>query len=123
MSRRKFKKGPAVKSLDELMKYENFILHGKTYCSGWVRSWQLNMANNYIRRGELFIAERLTNEEYYDGKSDEQLKDMIGEEVLCDYCPLDESKRGVHCYGGQPIMCEGTHYDEALEAWKEEYVI
>lgn len=32
------------------------------------------------------------------------------------------SSKEPHCYGGQPVMCEGSHCDEAIERWKEEYV-
>lgn len=121
MSKRKFKKGAPVTSLDDFMKSPYFIVNGKTFCAGWCRGWQLNMANGYINRGVAFIAERLTNEEFYEGKTDEQMKDMLGER-LCDFCPLPEERRGVHCYGGQPVMCEGSRCGEALESWKEEYV-
>jgi hypothetical protein len=27
------------------------------------------------------------------------------EERLCDYCPLEDCQKGVHCYGGEPVMC------------------
>ncbi|GCD11739.1 hypothetical protein [Clostridium tagluense] len=26
-------------------------------------------------------------------------------EELCEYCSLEESQNGVHCYGGEPVMC------------------
>lgn len=122
MSKRKFKKGAPVTSLDELFKHDHFIAGGKTFCAGWCRSWQMQMAQNFIKHGSLFVAERLTNEEFYAGKSDEQLAAIVGEEQLCDYCPIPDELKGVHCYGGEPVMCEGSRCDEALEAWKEEYV-
>ena len=31
------------------------------------------------------------------------------DEELCSYCPLPEESQGVHCYGGLPVMCEGSH--------------
>jgi len=43
------------------------------------------------------------------------------EEELCEHCPLPSELRGVHCYGGEPIMCEGSHCDEAYENYKEDY--
>lgn len=121
MSKRKFKKGAIVTSLDELFEHDYFIAGGKTFCAGWCRSWQLQMARNFIKVRTLFVAERLTNEEFYAGKTDEQLRNML-EERLCDYCPLPDDLKGVHCYGGEPVMCEGSHCGEALEYWKEEYV-
>ena len=122
MSKRKFKKGRKVETLDDFIRNEWFIVCGKTYHSGWCRSWSIQLALRYINRGVAFIAERLTNEEYYSGKTDEQLVEIIGEERLCNFCPLPEEQKGVHCYGGNPVMCEGTHCDKALSVWKEEYV-
>lgn len=43
------------------------------------------------------------------------------EEVLCDYCALPEEAKGVHCYGGHPIMCEGVGCDDAYAAYLEEF--
>jgi len=72
----------------------------------------------------LFVAERLTNGEYYSGKSDEQIKEML-KEKLCDYCSLPEKLQGANCYGGEPVIC-GENYcnccNEALERWKEDEV-
>jgi len=28
----------------------------------------------------------------------------LGED-LCNYCPLEESQKGIHCYGGEPVFC------------------
>lgn len=52
---------------------------------------------------------------------DEQFIELLGENI-CDHFPLPEEKRGFRCYGGEPIMCEGVCCDDALRAWKEEYV-
>ena len=38
-------------------------------------------------------------------------------EKLCDYCPLPEHAKGTHCYGGQPVMCEGSRCDDAFEEY------
>lgn len=43
------------------------------------------------------------------------------EEDLCKYCPLPEQSKGVHCYGGQPVMCEGSHCEQAHEIYLEEF--
>ena len=48
-------------------------------------------------------------------KTQEELGD-----VLCKYCPLEESQKGAHCYGGVVTMCEGSHCDDAYEAYLEE---
>ncbi len=122
MSKRKFKKGAQVKSLDELFQHDYFIVNGKTLCAGWCQSWTLRTAQGYIREGAIFVAQRLKNGEYYSEKSDDDIKDML-ENNLCEaYCPLPDHLKGVHCYGGQPVMCEGSHCGEAIEAWKGEEV-
>lgn len=41
-----------------------------------------------------------------------ETQEDLGEE-LCDYCPLENHLKGVRCYGGQPVMCEGSHCKEA----------
>lgn len=122
MSKRKFKKGAPVTSLDELFKHDYFIAGGKTLCAGWCRSWQVKMAHDFIKHGSVFVAERLTNEEFYAGKTDDQLEEMLGEE-LCEFCPMPESQQGVRNYGNGPVFChESGACEEALAEWKEEYV-
>lgn len=43
-------------------------------------------------------------------------------EELCNYCPLPDGSKGVHCYGGSVHMCEGSHCKDALEYWEEEFI-
>lgn len=38
-------------------------------------------------------------------------------EELCNYCPIPNESKGVHCYGGNPVMCEGRCCSEAFEIW------
>lgn len=126
MSKRKFKKGPRVDSVAELLEHDWFIVDfgpktAKTVHTGFLRSWQLQTCEKFIDAERIYIAVRLTNEEYYAGKTDSQLAEMLDEDI-CNYCPLPEELKGVHCYGGEPVMCEGRCCKEALEAWKEEYV-
>lgn len=45
-----------------------------------------------------------------------------GDDELCNYCPLPDGSKGVHCYGGNVHMCEGSHCKEALEYWEEEFI-
>lgn len=121
MSKRKFKKGAPVKNFNELFEHDYFIAMGKTLCAGFVQSWQIRMARNIIETKGIFIAERLTNEEFYAEKTDNQISEML-EDRLCDFCPLPDYLKGVHCYGGEPVMCNGSYCDKALKAWKEDYV-
>lgn len=60
MSRRKYKKGALVTSLDEFFLHEYFIVNGKTQHKGWCRAWQLGLAKQYIDRGVVFVAEPIT---------------------------------------------------------------
>lgn len=42
----------------------------------------------------------------------------LGED-LCNHCPLPPEMQGVHCYGGEPVMCEGRGCEEAYAAYLE----
>lgn len=46
--------------------------------------------------------------------------DIAGLDELCLYCPIPEELQGVHCYGGEPIMCEGSYCSDAYERYLEE---
>jgi len=39
---------------------------------------------------------------------------------LCDFCPLPEEAKGVRCYGGEPVMCEGINCEEAYKTYLED---
>lgn len=119
MSKRKYKKGAQVKSLDEFFQHEHFIVNGKTQHRGWCQSWQLGLARHYIERGLVYVAVRLTNGEYYSEKSDDDVQEMLDTDLCESYCPLPDHLKGVRCYGGEPIMCEGSHCSEAVKAWRE----
>lgn len=43
----------------------------------------------------------------------------LGEE-LCSFCPLDEGARGVKCYGGSIVMCEGSRCSEAYDNYLDQ---
>lgn len=125
MSKRKFKKGERVLSIAEIPEHDWFIVllgrNGKTMHREVLRSWSIRTCEQFIDHGFVFVAQRLTNREFYEGMSDEEIREML-EENMCSYCPLPDGLKGAHCYGGQPVMCEGSHCDEAIERWKEEYV-
>ena len=126
MSKRKFKKGKLVTSLDELFKHQNFIVQyggatspERTVHLGFVQNWQVRAAKLFIARKQVWVAEQLTNGEFYSGMTDGDITDKFGEE-LCTYCPITEEQRGVHIYGGQPWCCaDSGACEKALEAWKE----
>lgn len=126
MSRRKFKKGAQVVSVAELLEHEWFIVHFgrsaiKTVHQQVLASWQLRTCDLFVNGGQVYIAERLTNGEYYSNLSDNEIQDRL-EEGLCDYCPLPEEVHGMHLGPNGPYGCEGSHCDKAIEAWKEEPV-
>jgi len=45
------------------------------------------------------------------------------EDKLCDYCPLPDESKGTHCYGGNPVMCEGACCKEAYENYLEDNAV
>jgi hypothetical protein len=125
MKKRKFKKGPQVVSVAEIPEHDWFIVKAgtwdRTMHREMLRSWTIRTCEQFIDHGMIFIAQRLTNGEFYEGMSDEQIRGML-EDRMCDYCPLPDELKGAHCYGDAPVMCEGTHCAEAIAAWKEEFV-
>lgn len=125
MKKRKFKKGPQVVSVAEIPEHDWFIVKAgtwdRTMHREMLRSWTIRTCEQFIDHGMIFIAQRLTNGEFYEGMSDEQIHGML-EDRMCDYCPLPDELKGAHCYGDAPVMCEGTHCAEAIAAWKEEFV-
>jgi hypothetical protein len=46
-------------------------------------------------------------------------EELQNKEKLCDFCPLDENEKGVRCYGGSIVMCEGSQCDTAYEVYCE----
>ena len=125
MKKRKFKKGPQVVSVAEIPEHDWFIVKAGTWDRTMhrevLRSWTIRTCEQFIDHGMIFIAQWLTNGEFYGGMSDEQIRGML-EDRMCDYCPLPDELKGAHCYGDAPVMCEGTHCAEAIAAWKEEFV-
>lgn len=49
--RRKYKQGERITGLDELVQQEFVMVNGKVYHRGWVCSWPINLARNYLQRG------------------------------------------------------------------------
>ena len=124
MSKRKFKKGNLVINVDELLEHDWFIVHFgpntvKTLHKSFIGSWQLSLCEKFVDAGSVYIAERLTNGEYYSNLSDDEIVDKL-EERLCDYCPVPEELHGIHLGPNGQYGCEGSRCDEAIEAWREE---
>lgn len=112
-SRRKFRIGPAIRNLEEVFQHDYFMLktngQWKTVHKAFVRSWQMQFCFQHIQRGYLRVAERLTNAEYYDGMTDDELLDML-ETDICEFCEGKQTVIG---------SCDGAWCDQALAAWKE----
>ena len=51
MSKRKYRKGPPIFSLDELVRQEIVFWINKPTHNGWFMSWQLRMTANAMRKG------------------------------------------------------------------------
>lgn len=56
MSKRKYRKGDKITSLDELVKQEFIYFFDKITHNGWFMSWQFRLAKMYIDRGFLYYA-------------------------------------------------------------------
>ena len=59
MSKRKYRKGDKITSLDEVAKQEFVYFYDKITHCGWFGSWQLRFVANYIEQGCLYYAERI----------------------------------------------------------------
>lgn len=115
--KRKYKQGDRVDSVAELLEHDWFIVHcghrtTKTMHKAVLLEWKLRTCQQAIDSGRIFIAVKLTNGEYYEGMTDDQIVDML-ETDLCEYC---EGRKGVV---GQ---CDGKFCDEAIKVWKGAYV-
>lgn len=55
----KYCKGEKITSLDELAKQEYIYWQDKIVHNGWFMSWQFILAYNYIKRGEIYRAEKV----------------------------------------------------------------
>ena len=57
----KYKYGDRITSLNELVTQDFIIFSGRVYHIGWVLGWQLNMCNEYIKKGSIYKAVRRIN--------------------------------------------------------------
>ena len=60
--KRKYRKGAAIRSVDDLLKQEFVYFDDKIYHCGWVRSWQLGMVVRHMENGRIFYAIRKEND-------------------------------------------------------------
>ena len=63
MSKRKYRKGDKITSIDELAKQEFVYFFDKITHNGWFGSWQFRLALRYIERGFLYYAERIEGDD------------------------------------------------------------
>ena len=54
---KKYQKGKAITSLDEMIEQKFIYVYDKIYHIGWASSWSVHLAKNYIDRGIMFEAE------------------------------------------------------------------
>jgi hypothetical protein len=64
--KRKYRKGAKILSLDELAKQEFIYFYDKITHSGWFMSWQFSLAAQYIQRGCLYYAEKVSGHIVFD---------------------------------------------------------
>lgn len=121
MKKRKFKVGKRIESIEQLVACEWVFFNGRAKHISVLRNMMLKVVLGYIKGGYLYETIRLTNAEYYSEKQQEKLLQTMGDK-LCYYCPLDETKKGVHGTPNGPAGCEGSHCEEAFEIFLEEEV-
>ncbi|WP_085833867.1 hypothetical protein [Clostridium merdae] len=63
MSRRKYRKGPKITSLNELMEQDFVYWNNKITPKGWFQNWIMCMANRAIKNGVLRQAIKVEREE------------------------------------------------------------
>ena len=51
---KKYRKGERIKSLEEMLAQEFVMCHDKVYHRAWVRQWQINLAEQWIKMGVLY---------------------------------------------------------------------
>ncbi len=61
--KRKYRPGPKVHSLNELMEQDFVYWRNKVTPKGWFQSWQLHMAQEAINRGIIRQAIKIESEE------------------------------------------------------------
>jgi hypothetical protein len=59
-------------------------------------------------------------EEVTEDRRKQLIDEIEGSEKLCGYCPLPEEVKGMHCYGGNPVGCEGSKCPDAIETYLDE---
>jgi len=100
--RYKIRKGELITSLNHLAKCDWVIVREKRLSRGWWRSWQVGMAQAYIEQSVLYEGIRLTNGEYYNHLTDEQIGLKFEEEIdLSGVLPWD------------------AEYENKIKEWKE----
>ncbi len=52
----KFKKGKIIRSLDELMEQQYIFYKGKLYSREWFKFWELQIANQWVRKCRIYSA-------------------------------------------------------------------
>lgn len=104
---------------------EKFYRNGQEVTLRWHPSIHMpkEAARIFLRVKDVRV-ERLQNITCADITSEgvDDIEPCEGSEMLCNFCPLDDSQKGVHNYGNGPVMCEGAHCEEAHEAWVENYI-
>lgn len=56
---RKWKKGKAIESMDELIGQEFVWINGKVYHRGWFQSWQLRSIVKSLYNGRIYSVEKI----------------------------------------------------------------
>lgn len=61
MSKRKYKPGPPIRTLDELAKQDFIYFFGRILPRGWFMNWQLRLTTDCLNRGWIRSAVKIEN--------------------------------------------------------------
>ena len=104
--KRKIRQGERITSLNQLTKCEWVMVKGEPYSRGWWCGWWcgwlINTALMHINMEVIYEGIRLTNGEYYDSLTDDELAEKFEDEIgLTGILPWD------------------YEYAEKIKTWKE----
>lgn len=118
-------------SLDSFFDGKNLFVYKADYAEhsslpcGWKPSIHMpkEAARIFLRVKDV-RAERLQDISFHDVAAEgvDDVEPCDDDELLCEYCPLENEQKGVHNYGSGPVMCEGARCEEAFDAWVEDFI-
>lgn len=63
VSKRKYRPGPPISTLDELVKQDFIYFFGRIMPHGWFMNWQLRLTTDYLNNGLIRSAVKIEDEQ------------------------------------------------------------